>query len=209
MDQLTFAELDTQAAAFDAMVSMTPEVDRFCSSTAWVRSAQIAFVPHADPMVLRGRHGWAAFMRMPTVLGDTLVPLECSWGLASPIIGENPDALVTEVYWALHRTTRQWEALYLPGLKRGGVAFTALLHRFAVGYRVGLGQATVRHIASLSGGFEGWMSRRSKRFRKNMRRLQRRAEGSAAGRRRPRNDHAQSQHSHAEPSQCALGCDRG
>lgn len=175
MDKLSFEQFDECAAAFDDTVLKTEEIDRFCSSSAWIRPAQIAFVDDTSPMILRSDNGWAALMTMPTVLGRTLVPLECTWGLASPILGVRPSVVVTELHQVLHRKERDWQALYLPGLKRGGAAFTALLHRFALGYRIGLGRETIRHVASLDGGFEGWMSRRSARFRKNMRRVERNA----------------------------------
>jgi CelD/BcsL family acetyltransferase involved in cellulose biosynthesis len=178
MDRLDYDELERRAEEFDAAVDASQLPDPFCTASAWILPARRAFLPDAEPWVLAGAHGWAPLQRMTTSLGSTLLPLEASWGLAAPIVGPDPVAAAKEVAAALISSHGAWQALFLSGLVRGGPDFTALVHAFGRRFRMGLGQPTVRCVASLDGGMDGFLGRRSAHFRKNLRREVR--QGSAA-----------------------------
>lgn len=172
---LTLPELDAASAAYDAAVVASPLVDRFCTSTAWILPAWHAFASGSTPWILAHDTGWSALMLQDTVLGRTVLPLEASWGLASPVVGADPVAAADGLADALQADRTRWDAAYLAGLERGGPAFTRLVHRFGRRWRLGMGRPTVRCVASLDGGEDGWLSRRAARFRKNLRRAERRA----------------------------------
>lgn len=174
---LGFEELDRHATAYDRAVDAARLIDPFCSGSPWLLSAREAFGEQGEPFVVQLRSGWAPLMRIPTTLGRTLVPLESSWGLAAPVVAEDRREAAAELGAFLAGRRSEWDALFLSGLERGAPDFTALVHKFSRGYRLGLGQATVRCVARLDGGLDGFLSRRTAKFRKNLRNDGNRASG--------------------------------
>jgi CelD/BcsL family acetyltransferase involved in cellulose biosynthesis len=103
------------------------------------------------------------------------MPLEASWGLAAPLVGPEPARLANRFVEAALELREQWDALFLSGLQRGGPAYQILVSRLGRRFRLGLGQPTARCVASLEGGIDGFLARRSAHFRKNLRRAAREA----------------------------------
>ena len=91
MARLDFAQLRAQSVEMDRAALATPGVDAFCSSSAWVFSAQAAFSPEARPFAAREGEAWAVMMRVSVRPGSWVaVPLEAGWGLAAPLLGPDP-----------------------------------------------------------------------------------------------------------------------
>lgn len=174
MRYLSFDDVDAHAEGFDAMVAVSGLRDPFCSSTDWIVPARAAFFDEALPRVLELDNGWAPLMGLDTVLGRTIMPMEASWGLAAPIISPDRSLAAAEVVDALLADRASWDALYLSGLERQGPDFRQLVRRLVGKLELGLGRATLRCVASLEGGRDGWLGRRTPRFRKNLRRVRRR-----------------------------------
>lgn len=176
MKRLDFQELAAIADEFDAAIARTPEIDRFCSSSSWVLPARSAFAPDARPAVMHAEGRVVALMVVPMSDGrGAAVPLEAGWGLAAPFAGADPEAVVDllEALWT--DPAEPIHALFLSGLAMGGQWFDAVARRFSRGHRLGIGQDTVRRRARLDGGFDGFMARRSAKFRANLRRAHRKA----------------------------------
>lgn len=174
----TLDQLDARAADVDALVDASPLVDRFCASTAWVIPAFRAFAaPDAEARVLAGPEGVALLQEADTALGRTWMPLEAAWGLAAPFVGPDLGTLATDFVHATSSVPRAWDALFLSGLRRGAPDFNALVRRLGTRHRLGLGQPTVRCVASLDGGFDGFLARRPASFRKALRNARNRARG--------------------------------
>jgi hypothetical protein len=173
MVPLSPAELRSAADDFDRVVLDTPGIDRFCSSSAWVLSAAEAIMPERRPFAFRGTDGWfaAAMSQHPSGL-VCVEPLELAWGLASPIVGA--PAVVDEVV-ALLSSTTGWQVALLAGVVAGSPLAVALDHTLPATWERRLGQPTIRHVASLEGGVDGFLGRRSRDFRKALRRARRRA----------------------------------
>jgi hypothetical protein len=110
-----------------------------------------------------------------TRLGRTLLPFESGWGLASPIVGADPARTASRVWDELLADAASWNALFLSGLPRGGPVFSQLVRLAGRRFRLGLGEGTWRSMASLVGGEEGFLARRTAHFRKNLRQDVRRA----------------------------------
>lgn len=179
---LTFAQLDLRTARFDALVSQTREIDLFCSSTDWVLPARAAFAPGARPFVIEAPEGFVALMAVPTVEGGrALLPLEASWGLASPFVGPDPEPLVALLFALLGDGEPPADALFLSGLAIDGRAFQAVEAAVSRSKRWLLyeGPTAGRHCADIRGGLEAFYGRRSAGFRANARRARRQA--AAAG----------------------------
>ncbi|MCB9541866.1 MAG: GNAT family N-acetyltransferase [Myxococcales bacterium] len=176
MQRLDFAALAALADEWDALVAVTPAVDRFCTSSAWIVPAQAAFCPDAAPFVARDARGAVAMMTLPIGLGRFgALPLEAGWGLAAPFAGPEPEAVVDLLaeLWADPPTPV--DALFMSGLPLAGPWLRAIRRRFEPAHRIGIGTRCVRRIADLAGGVDGFLGRRSAKFRANLRRGVRRA----------------------------------
>jgi hypothetical protein len=164
---LTFEELDHRAAAFDAAASSSPEVDYPCSTSDWVLPAAAAFLPKAEPRILETDAGWVALAALPLAeRHHAVVPLEPVWQLASPFVGSEPEQLVDALFEERSRVLGDGATLVLSGLAVGGRAFRAVERRFSSAHRVGTPQEPIgRCVASLEGGLDGFLRRRSAKFR--------------------------------------------
>jgi hypothetical protein len=175
-NRLTLAEFEAVADEFDAEVARTPGIDRFCSSSAWIVSAALALMPPRRSFVLRGTHGWLACMLRRYPDGRRLLePLELAWGLACPLVGRDPGALAAAVVGEL-AARRDWDGLVLAGLPEAGGWRQALAAALGPRLLVDDGPPAARMVASLDGGLDGWLSRRSRNFRKALRATLRDAE---------------------------------
>ena len=175
MPWVSFAELDRLSDAMDDLAGCTPDIDAFCSSSAWVLPAQAAFAPQARPLVHRSRDGVAAFMALALDGGViAAVPLEASWGLASGLLGPDPEPILDGFVAALRAEpfAQRPRVVAFSGTDPDSRAADALAR---IGARPA-GLATDRIVASLEGGLDGFLSRRSPKFRAEARRARRAAD---------------------------------
>jgi Acetyltransferase (GNAT) domain len=173
-------ELLAAADDLDEAVVATAGIDRFCSSSAWIQSASETLMPPRTSFVHRGDGGWLAAMRGVHASGLTYIePLELAWGLASPLLGGDPEGLAEEAVALLTRRRRDFQVALVPGLAPDAPILRALLARVPDAWERRWGQATIRHVASLDGGVDGFLARRSRNFRKALRHALRAA--AAAG----------------------------
>ena len=179
MRRLRFEELAERSEDFDALVARTPDVDLYCSSSDWILPARSAFAPTAEPLVVSTEEGFIALMTgMTDNLGRTIMPLEAAWGFACPFVSPHPAGLADTLFRLLHRTTLEWDVALLTGIRPGCRLLMQIIRRFQGWYRVGIGPSAKRRVASLEGGYEGFLGRRSAKFRANLRRARRAAERS-------------------------------
>jgi hypothetical protein len=168
-------DLAAHADDFDGEVGKTPAIDRFCSSAAWILAASSTLMPPRAMFSFRGKHGYFAAMRGVHPAGFPYIePVELAWGLASPLIGAEPERLVEEVVPVL-AGHRDWQLAIFAGLTVSGPQRRALDARLPPRWERRRGQPTVRHVASLAGGIDGFLSRRSRDLRKSLRKAERTA----------------------------------
>jgi len=163
--------IDIAAVAddFDRDVAVTPAIDRFCSSSAWILAAASALMPPRAPFSFRGTSGYFAAMRGVHPAGFPYIePLELAWGLAAPLIGRDAATLATEVAVML-AARRDWQLAVLAGMTHDGPQRRALDRVLPPRWERRRGTSTVRHVASLDGGVDGFLSRRSRDLRKSLR----------------------------------------
>ena len=170
MEQLRKADLEREADAFDAAAFATPGIDPYCSCTDWILPSHAAWGT-GDVEFLRGDHGYAAFQRYPMPRGGRAwIGLDPSWGFACPVVGPDPGPLASEVADALRART-DWDLCLLSGIVPGSALHEALLETA----RDPHGPVARRWIASLDGGMDAYLARRSPKHRENVRRARRRA----------------------------------
>lgn len=181
-ETLDFAGLAAHADAWDARIAETPEIDRFCSSSAWIVPARAAFCPGAQPCIAADERGMVALMVLPVGMGAYGgLPLEAGWGLAAPFAGADPRAVVDLLDDLWRDPPCRLDALFLSGLPARGRWMDALAERFGHRHRLGIGTRCVRRRAHISDGLDGFMARRSAKFRANLRRAVRRADDRGLG----------------------------
>ncbi len=162
-------DLAAIADDFDREVARTPAIDRFCSTTAWILAAASTLMPPRSAFSFRGEHGYFAAMRGVHPAGFPYVePVELAWGLAAPLVGPDPEALADEVA-AVLASRRDWQLAILSGMTSNGPQRRALERALPARWERRRGTPTVRHVASLDGGLDGFLARRSRELRKTLR----------------------------------------
>ena len=179
MRRIELAELTAGAAEFDRVAQAAPDVDAFCSSSAWIVSAHQAFHPEQEPWIWHDGQSWLVLAHAVSPdIGRYLAPMEAMWGLASPLISAAPAAFSFRCVEALRQVEDTWDALWLCGLKPRSEAFNTLAFCLGQHYRLFMGPTTRRHVASLEGGWDGFLARRRRTFRKSLRQATARAEAA-------------------------------
>ena len=182
MATLDFAGLAAAADDWDARVARTPDIDRFCTSSAWIVPARAAFCPQAEPCIALDDRGAVALMALPIGAGAWGgLPLEAGWGLAAPFAGADPTAVVDLLAELWRDPPHRMDALFMSGIPPRGRWMDALVGRFARGHRVGIGTRCLRRQARIDDGMDGFFARRSPKFRASLRRAVRRAARNGIG----------------------------
>lgn len=181
----TLADLDEAGAAYDAAVDESLDLDRFCSQRAFVVAAFLGLQPGRTARFFRtDSGGWLLFAeREVAMLGDPRPrrlwePLEAMWGLSCPLVGADEPALGAALAQAAHEAHDQGGSpvVLLCGLRRGSLRMRTAVAALSATHRISEGTGTQRQVASLEGGLDGFLARRSAGFRSKIRRARRQAE---------------------------------
>lgn len=177
MECIDYDDLDEQREIFDAEVRVSPHVDGFCASTDWILPAARGLEAGRRPWIWRGTHGWVALSIHQDPQGARVgLALESMWGLSCPVVGRDRAALAAEFARTIMVHRSQWEALVLSGLAPEdpflGYFADALVEHAHLRYA----DRALRVVASLEGGFDGYLARRSSPFRRGLRRASQKAE---------------------------------
>lgn len=179
MRAVSYDDLLAERGHYDRRVGETPAIDSFCTSSYWNFSAfETLFADH-DPWIRRAEDvdGYVALARgQHPHIGNYLQPFEASWGLASPLVGGRPRALVREFAREIRRADLEWNMLFLSGVFEESPQFREFVRQFRPEYDLGIGPEMARNVASLRGGIGSYLQRRSSKFRSNLRRAKQRAD---------------------------------
>lgn len=137
-------------------------------------------MPAREPWIYEDQGHYWAFMRAQHPEGfPYLEPLEAMWALACPAVGGETGVLAAGIEQLCQQPLRAWKLMFLAGLPVGHPLLAALVERLdgQVGFR--LGESSGRLIATLEEGMDAYWARRSKGFRRSLRRAQ--AKAKAAG----------------------------
>jgi len=166
-ERLGLKDFEGIAAEYDAAVARDLEVDPFCTRSAWIVSYHRAFAPDRRVDVVRSGDSYVVLAeREIERLGIGSEPLESMWGFASPLVGPDAVTLLCE---------RPMAPLILLGIPMHGERMRALAHALTRTHDLRPFDVVPRFVASLDGGVDGFLSRRSESFRRNLRASMRRA----------------------------------
>ena len=178
LETLDLPALESQVAHFNGLVAKTPGIDHFCSSLPWLLSAREAFQGDLRPVLRSFRNGYLVLLETHhSQWGPLLLPLEASWCFACPLIGPDPRETVSRFFQFMTQPSSNWKTAFIPGMAKDSVQYREILHQFSPGFDLFHGPTVGRMRASLAGGLDGFLSRRSAKFRNNLRRAEKRCQG--------------------------------
>lgn len=175
--QLAADEAEERWCDLEAAVDATASIDDWCSGPDWVLPVARAFAPEVPAVILEAPGaGFALLARHQLPTGEEILAgLEPLWGFASPIVGQDPEA-VSHQLTAWLKDDPNWTRLVLPGLPDDGNLVRTIAGPLSELGELGLAEGITRQVIDLSTGADPWLERRSRSFRRNLRTAQRRAE---------------------------------
>ena len=149
-------------------------MDQFCSSTPWILPAHQALMPERELVFLESDNGYVALARgMDPNYGIYLEPLECMWQFSSPFACVNEE-LAGEFSEFIESGIGQWNLLILTGLYPHSSFFRKLTAVLEKRFRLVLLGSATRISARILDGVDGFLSRRSPKFRSSLKQAIRR-----------------------------------
>lgn len=176
MNRLTLAEFRVRAEEYAAAVAATPGVCEFCSGPLWQLAArahlQSANATEEDTFIVERDGVWLLFAAQePTGIHFSL---EASWMFGCPLAGDPGAAvaLLCDAARAEGQTQGRHLAFFIGGLAVDGPIHRALQPMRSVSrhWREYPGMDVMQ--IDLGEGFDAWMERRSKKFRRSLRGLE-------------------------------------
>lgn len=169
------AEQDAPDSAWNRAAMAVEHGDPLCCRTEWQLSALETMHPSFRPEVLVADRAVLAFARAHSPqLGPLLVPCEASWCYGCPLLGDGAIDALAQWLVAL-RGHGERPVVLLTGMDPDGATLQRLEREFAGGHDVEPGEVAVQCVASLAGGLDGYLARRSSHFRRRLRQAERRA----------------------------------
>lgn len=171
----TLAEIDRPDSSWNRAAARSLQGDPFCCRSEWPLSIQQTWFPKRR---LHLRESASSFLALAerhyTGLGATLEPLDCLWLFGSPLLGPDAPDLLDELIEA-RASEGTFVNVVLSGVLPDPPLRDPLLRRFHS--RFGIYRARTVEVcsASLEGGLDGFLGRRSALFRKRLRQATRRA----------------------------------
>ncbi len=171
MDALV-ARFEQSDSLLNRLAAASDLADPLCSRSEWCFSFHKVFVPdrqlhlkQTDDSVLT----LAEYMH-PT-LGPLLEPLEAHWFFSRPLLGPAAADLLEDLL-ASRQHANELPCLAISGLSENSPLLAQLLRSLSRRYEVGCLEPILFRSASLSDGPDGFLSRRTRKFRSNLRRAE-------------------------------------
>lgn len=167
---LTMEELDHPHSLMNLIAGNTEQADPFCCRTEWQFSFHETFSPARTLYFRNSNDSMIAFAgyEYPDT-GFVLEPIESYWLFGNPLLGPNAvellKSLLSEGPFCGSRPL-----VVLSGLVRGSSLLREVLLAFKDQYEIIRLEPSGFRCASLSGGMDGYLSRRSAKLRRNLRR---------------------------------------
>jgi len=171
----TVAEQDAPDSAWNRAAMAVEHGDPLCCRTEWQLSAMETMHPSFRPEIVVADGAALAFAWADTVrYGLTLLPCEASWCFGCPLLGDGAiDLLQRRLARLQERGVRP--AVFVTGMAPGSATLARLESAMADRWRLQADEERVQCVASLAGGLDGFLSRRTQHFRRRVEQAWRRA----------------------------------
>ena len=168
------------AGLWDALAARSGAPDPSCCGPVWQLTALACSRRAGAPVFLRQTDdSQIVFALSASPSGLRCSPLEAHWGFGSPLLGPAAADLLFDMIGRLREIAlRVPVTIDIPGLRPGGLHERQLAAAFPGRHLL---DQDPHAAASLDGGLDGWMFRRSSGFRRNLQRAQRAAAGHGVG----------------------------
>ncbi len=165
----TKERLDHANSLMNRIAGNTEQADPFCCRTEWQFSFHEAFNPHRDLYFRNSDDSIIAFAgyEHPNI-GSILEPIESNWCFGCPLLGPDAVELLAALLQEEHFCHLQPFVL-LSGLIFGSSLLMNVLLNFKKHYEIIRLEPSLTRCASLAGNVDGYLSRRSAKFRRNIR----------------------------------------
>lgn len=174
--RLDLASFEPATSAWNLGVAWARQADPFCCRSEW----QLAFHETHYPgrllhLLAAGASRLAlAAQRLPDG-GLRLEPLECHWCFGCPLQGPRAVELLRALHAEVGRAEGQPPELVVSGLLPGSTLLREVVLAFHDESTIYRCEPSVSRSASLEGGYDGYLSRRSAKHRRGLRQASRRA----------------------------------
>ena len=163
-------EFDHAASIWNRAVVADQHGDPFCSRTEWQLSFYESMAPNR-PLQVRAHDGSVVAFAERLIEGvPVLEPIDNSWLFGSTLIGPDAVQMLREVM-----VERPQHTVIVSGLLSGGARLRELLRAFSATHHLFRVSDENACSASLEGGLDGYLSRRSAKLRRGVRNAARRA----------------------------------
>lgn len=171
--------IDHPDSNWNRAVSQTAQADPFCCRTEWQLSFHEAMQPGRKLVVRETPGSVIAFAenRHP-YLGLLFEPIESGWMFGCPVLGPGAVDLLEDLVSEIESKStrgRVRPVIVISGLRPRGKLQREITGRFSRRFNFQPAGSSVLCNASLTGGFDGYLSRRSSSLRRGLRKQARRA----------------------------------
>lgn len=156
----------------------TAQADPVCCSPFWPLAFYEVFTPKRNVFYLESANGIVLFSEFFYPNGDVaLLPLEDSWLFDQPLLGDDAPELLEEALPEIAaRYAGKMPAIFISGVREKYDFARSIFSRFSKHFIMYRQNGENRPAAaSLAGGVDGWLSRRSANLRANLRKALKRA----------------------------------
>lgn len=163
-------------ALWQRLAQTTRQADPFCSGPVWQLSFHAALTPLCRLHVHADGDSLLAFAEQGLADGGmALVPLESYWFFGSPLLGGHAAELLDDELNAVAARLGCFPRVLISGIRPGGRRAAALARRFGDRFLLLRVADGLQCAASLRGGLDGFLSRRSANHRQKLAKAARRA----------------------------------
>ncbi|MEI6873334.1 MAG: hypothetical protein WCL08_13735, partial [Verrucomicrobiota bacterium] len=177
MDYQAVAAFEHQNSLLNQLAGSSGLADPMCSRSEWIFGFHEAFTPQKKLFLRQNDSSVLALTAwVHPVVGLLLEPVEAHWFFSASLMGPESAALLEDLLQepGLHGKKPH---IAISGLQQDSELWNNLLMLLDLEHEVGCLEPILFRSASLQGGADGFLSRRSAKFRKNLRQAEQRARG--------------------------------
>ena len=155
----------------------TNQVDPFCSTSAWQLAFHDAFSPNRRLLFKESSGSVIAFAeKIFSPERIFITPIEPSWLFGCPLMGKESIDLFIEALAAFTKIyAPTYPTIVVSGIRPGGILSKRLLNTAGKSFDIYLNSSGIQCTASLAGGIDGYLSRRSANHRNKLRKAVKKA----------------------------------
>ncbi|MGE4291432.1 MAG: GNAT family N-acetyltransferase [Desulfovibrio sp.] len=155
----------------------TNQADPFCSTPAWQLSFHEVLNPELQLLAYSAEGSMVAFAVGADPVGEVvLLPVERHWMFGCPLLGPRAVELLKDILGSLRASQGpEISRIIVSGVRPGGALSARLRKYFGDSHRINAHATGTQCGASLAGGLDGYLSRRSANHRRNLKRERLRA----------------------------------